>query len=204
MSILATFAVSIGGLNAAHPAGLGGAGVDAVSVWRSVCRVCCFLGDGGAGGLLVGDGLVLGAGGERRGDGEPVDGRRGRGRGGGRCPRRTECRFGRRGPGATGCKRQASNTARSGSPGSSRAGPESETVPGQARDQARPNTLTFVSHTRPPIASRRCQDDSRIAAVRVLTSRFRRPGPSSPGWHRSRCRASAACGVTGRRSTSGP
>jgi hypothetical protein len=64
-------------------------------------------------------------------------------------------------------KRQASNTARSGSPGSSRAGPESETVSGQARDQARPKTLTFVSHIRLPITSKRRQGDSRIAAVRV-------------------------------------
>jgi len=45
---------------------LGGAGADAVSVWRSVCRLGGFLGDGGAGGLLVGDGFVLGAGGEQR------------------------------------------------------------------------------------------------------------------------------------------
>lgn len=48
--------------------------MDAVSVWRSVRRVGGFLGDGGAGGLIVGDGLILGAGGEQRGDGEPVDG----------------------------------------------------------------------------------------------------------------------------------
>ena len=52
----------------------GGAVVDVVSWWWSVCRVGGFLGDGGAGGLLVGDGLVLGAGGEERGDGEAVDG----------------------------------------------------------------------------------------------------------------------------------
>ena len=52
----------------------GGAGVVEVSLWWSVCRVGGFLGDGGAGGFLVGDGLVLGAGGEQRGDGEAVDG----------------------------------------------------------------------------------------------------------------------------------
>jgi hypothetical protein len=52
----------------------GGAGVDAVSFWWSVCRGCGVLSDGGAGGLLVGDGLAVGAGGEQRGDGEAVDG----------------------------------------------------------------------------------------------------------------------------------
>ncbi|MGH3253299.1 MAG: hypothetical protein ACRDOI_44750, partial [Trebonia sp.] len=38
-----------------------------------VCRGRGFLGDGGAGGLLVGDGLAVGAGGEERGGGEAVD-----------------------------------------------------------------------------------------------------------------------------------
>src|SRR5260370_4819119 len=52
----------------------GGAVVDVVSPWWSVCRVGGFLGDGGAGGFLVGDGLVLGAGGEQRGAREAVDG----------------------------------------------------------------------------------------------------------------------------------
>src|SRR6185437_2794396 len=52
----------------------GGAGVVAVSPWWSVCRVGGFLGDGGAGGFLVGDGLVLGAGGEEGGECEAVDG----------------------------------------------------------------------------------------------------------------------------------
>ena len=53
----------------------GGAVVDVVSLWWSVCRGCGVLGDGGAGGLLIGDGLVLGAGGEQCGDGEAVAGR---------------------------------------------------------------------------------------------------------------------------------
>ena len=44
--------------------------MDAVSFWWSVCRGCGVLGDGGAGGLLVGDGLAVGAGGEQRGGGE--------------------------------------------------------------------------------------------------------------------------------------
>jgi hypothetical protein len=48
--------------------------VDGVARWWSVCRGGGFLADGGAGGGFVGDGLAGGAGGQERGDGEPVDG----------------------------------------------------------------------------------------------------------------------------------
>jgi len=59
---------------AGNPAGRvpGGVLVAGVSWWQSVCRG--LLGDGGAGGGFVGDGLAGGVGGEQGGDGEPVDG----------------------------------------------------------------------------------------------------------------------------------
>ena len=48
--------------------------MDGVARWWSVCRGGGFLADGGAGGGFVGDGLAGGAGGQERGDGEPVNG----------------------------------------------------------------------------------------------------------------------------------
>jgi hypothetical protein len=52
-------------MKSAHPAGAGGAGVDAVSVWRSVALMLfsSAVVDRWCSGLLVGDGVVLGAGG---------------------------------------------------------------------------------------------------------------------------------------------
>ena len=52
----------------------GGAVVDGVAGWWSVCRGGGFLADGGAGGGFVHNGFCGGVGGQERGDREPVDG----------------------------------------------------------------------------------------------------------------------------------
>jgi hypothetical protein len=64
----ATFSVAMHGREEPRRAGAGR------GWWWSVCRGGGFLADGGAGGRFVDDGLAGGAGGQERGDGEPVDG----------------------------------------------------------------------------------------------------------------------------------
>src|SRR5262245_54804718 len=72
MSMTATLWLGLPGGWKAPPAGAGRGLVDAVAGWWSVWRGG-FLGDGGAGGGFVDDGLAGRAGGEQCGDGEPVD-----------------------------------------------------------------------------------------------------------------------------------
>jgi hypothetical protein len=71
----ATFSVAMCGREEPRRAGAGrGWWWDGVTSWWSVCRGGGFLVDGGACGGFVDDGLACGAGGQERGDREPVDG----------------------------------------------------------------------------------------------------------------------------------